>query len=86
MINPLAAVAATVGMTPYMHKALPLDCDTFSLTTDEFADLLAGVVEAFTGNDRQTYFKSCIMNNVDNATIVNYFCKASYNFSSYDLP
>ena len=52
MINPLAAVAATVGMTPYMHKAPPLDCDTFSLTTDEFADLLAGVVEAFTGNDR----------------------------------
>ena len=52
MINPLAAVATAVGMAPYMHTAAPLDCNTFSLKTDEFADLLAGVVEAFTGNDR----------------------------------
>ena len=68
MSNPLAAIAAS-----------SIDCDTYTITVPQFADLWAGLVYGFTGNDRQALFKDCI-GDLNKDMFVNNFCYASNDF------
>ena len=61
--------------------ATSVDCGTFSLSTIEIADFLAGFFDGFTGHDNQAYFEQCIR---DNGDFEEHMCKAVNDLMTMD--